>query len=361
VARFSGGHQAGHTVQLGDFRHTFSNFCSGSLRGVPGYFGPATVVFPPAILVEWQEIGRYRPTLLIHPLASVCVPQDIAWNRALERLHGHGSCGVGYGTAVERGRAGILLSAKDLDCGWIFAQKLKGIGLYYEELISRRNTGLLAEFYRKEIEGQTDEAFMAACVQARPLYGLAGLRGLGSKYDQLILEGSQGILLDAEEGAYPHLSWGSVTSQAAMAFLLELLPADLEGIDVTYVTRCYQTRHGAGPMSSSQPVTLLHPETEANVNGPWQGPFRTATLDSALLAHSLRSDRARMEAGLSEIETRLGRAIAVRRRLVITCLDQLPGFDALALAEALERDTDLRFDSVLGGSSPDSSTMRLLR
>jgi len=157
------------------------------------------------------------------------VPQDIAWNRALERLHGHGSCGVGYGTAVERGRAGILLSAKDLDCGWIFAQKLKGIGLYYEELISRRNTGLLAELYCKEIDGQTDEAFMDACVQARPLYGLAGLRSLGSKYDQLILEGSQGILLDAEEGAYPHLSWGSVTSQAAMAFLLELLPADLDG------------------------------------------------------------------------------------------------------------------------------------
>jgi adenylosuccinate synthase len=268
---------------------------------------------------------------------------------------------VGYGTAVERGRAGILLSEKDLDCAWIFAQKLKGISLYYEELIARRKAEPLAELYHKELEGQTDEVFMDACAQARPLYGLAGLRGLGAKYDQLILEGSQGILLDTEEGAYPHLSWGSVTSQAAMAFLLELLPADLDSIDVYYITRCYQTRHGAGPMSTSKPITLLRPESEANVHGPWQGPFRTATLDPALLAHSLRSDRARMEAGLSEIETRLGRAIPVSRRLVITCLDQLPGFDPLALAEALERDTDLRFDSVLGGCSPDSSTMRLLR
>lgn len=52
VIRFSGGHQVGHTVKYGDLMHTFSNFGSGTLLGVPTYWSEYCTV-DPLHLKQW--------------------------------------------------------------------------------------------------------------------------------------------------------------------------------------------------------------------------------------------------------------------------------------------------------------------
>jgi adenylosuccinate synthase len=67
VIRFSGGHQAGHTVVTDDTRHVFSNFGSGTLRGVPTYWSKFCTVEPIGLLNELDalKIKGYNPILYI--------------------------------------------------------------------------------------------------------------------------------------------------------------------------------------------------------------------------------------------------------------------------------------------------------
>ena len=96
LVRFSGGHQIGHTVSTEKLTHTFSNFGSGTLLGVPTYYSEHTTLFPPAILDEGNFLKTYQPKLYVHPLAMITTFYDIAFNRAIEKQHRHGSCGLGF-------------------------------------------------------------------------------------------------------------------------------------------------------------------------------------------------------------------------------------------------------------------------
>jgi adenylosuccinate synthase len=88
--------------------------------------------------------------------------------------------------------------------------------------------------------------------------------------DTIIFEGAQGVLLDETHGFPPHTTWSNCTYQNAEALLRE---ANWQG-DVTRVgvTRCYATRHGAGPLPTEDTWPLF--PGEHNTEGPWQGTFR---------------------------------------------------------------------------------------
>lgn len=344
VVRFSGGHQVSHTVEVNGFRHTFSNFGAGTLRGIPTWYAAATTLFPPAIAHERRLIEAFTPQLFVHPLAMVVTPYDIAWNRVQERRIRHGSCGVGYGATVERNRAGIKLAAKDLINSFVVREKLVGIRGYYERL----GDEVIRADWQREIEDIADAAFVDACAAARTFFRLLTACEMRDTYDHLIFEGNQGVPLDAEEGIFPHVSWSACTSEKALALLTSL--GRHEAPDIFYVTRCYQTRHGAGPMSNATPVHLINADTEANVENAWQGAFRTAELDLDLLDWSLATDLAHQEA------FRLATGQDPRQNLIITCLDQRPGFDIQSLIARF----GARFASIWGSFSADSKDMRRL-
>jgi len=379
VVRFAGGHQVGHTVQLDGFRHTFSHFGAGTLRGIASYYGPGTTVFPPGMLREHREISWFQPRLVWDPRAQVTTPYDMAWNRATETLKRHGSCGVGYGATVQRQQAGISFAVKDLAWDWAAARKLEGVKAWYGEQLARAGSPELEKLWQAELEQFTDEAYLKTCRQARELVEVRPLADLLPEVDELILEGNQGIPLDREEGFYPHLSWSRTTSLAAMELLEEAFgsgpfadslasdpvtdtpaagPAEVqpfalpESLDFWYVSRCYQTRHGAGPLSSSQLVELVNADNESNTENPWQGPFRTAELDPALLLWSLDTD----QPGWRWAQRWLDGA-RVRRHLVLTCLDQRPDFSIPALLQQLPAD----FTSTWGSHSPESRDFRPLK
>ena len=58
VIRFNGGHQVGHTVVIGDKRHPFSNFGSGTLQGAPTYWSEFCTVSPIGVKKEGQALSK---------------------------------------------------------------------------------------------------------------------------------------------------------------------------------------------------------------------------------------------------------------------------------------------------------------
>src|SRR5690606_12238557 len=78
VVRFSGGHQAGHTVVLNGVRHVFSNFGSGTLRGAPTYWAKYCTVNPIGIINELDSLIKkgITPKLYIDEKCPITTPYD---------------------------------------------------------------------------------------------------------------------------------------------------------------------------------------------------------------------------------------------------------------------------------------------
>ena len=104
VIRFSGGHQAGHTVVHDDVSHIFSNFGSGTLSGYPTYWSKYCTVYPFALLNELEILLEkgITPKLFIDPQCPITTPYDKEYNQLSEKKNKHGSCGVGYSATIER-------------------------------------------------------------------------------------------------------------------------------------------------------------------------------------------------------------------------------------------------------------------
>ncbi|MCB1172800.1 MAG: adenylosuccinate synthetase [Leptospiraceae bacterium] len=378
VVRFSGGHQAGHTVVRDGRRHVFSNFGAGSLQQVDSFYSRHTIIFAPAILLEHSSLpGSVR--LYIDPHAEMATPYDIAWNQVVSSRLGHGTCGLGIGPTVQRSRAGLLLKALDLSNPWILANKLDSIRNYYEHLDLSRYTsdpynnshvrraglqnrepdsGLQAVDWSKvqsqwanEVDHLDMDYFQEQC---RTLYeskwfsliSFAEAITARSRTARVIFEGSQGVLLDQRHGIYPHVTWAHTTSRNAWELIGQ--SDKFQAIDITYVSRTYLTRHGAGPLPL-RPLDasgLQNFAAETNQGNVWQGDLRLAELDPALLQYALDCDQSYHQPGLG----------AIQKNLVISCLDQRPSFDPGGLLHSLRTP----FQNVYGSYGPRASDIQLL-
>ncbi|WP_157678662.1 adenylosuccinate synthetase [Oleiphilus messinensis] len=343
VVRFSGGHQVGHTVWFEGKRHIFSHFGSGTFRGVPTYYTAQTTFFPPGMLMERQRLTEYNPVLYLDPQVMVTTPYDIAFNRALEQQNAHGSCGVGFGATVERHDDGVPLFAQDLQYAWVVQQKLNGIADYYQRRVSALEPKI-QDAYRTELNGYEDDQYIDVCLEATQWIQVRRFDQCVCDVDRLVFEGSQGVLLDQSHGFFPHVTRSYTTSRNAFSFL-EQFQVQAQQITLNYLTRCYQTRHGNGPMSSENNVVLVNNEHEANQHNFYQGAFRCGALDSALLNYALDCDR------------NYHPWPSVQNRLVISCLDQLPEFDIGKLLGELT----VSFDEVMGNVSPYSESLGVIQ
>ena len=334
VVRFSGGHQIGHTVSTEALTHTFSNFGSGTLLGVPTYYSEHTTLFPPAILDEGNFLKKYQPKLYFHPLAMITTFYDIAFNRAIEKQQNHGSCGLGFGTTIARNKEEVYLYANDLQFNWVLKQRLISIKNYYETKLESQSKSV-QEYYKNELKDYNEAYFIESCFSIQKFYNLKSLSELKKTFEHFIFEGSQGILLDTQHGFHPHTTWSYTTSKNAIQLIKTHLGEDAE-IAVFYVTRCYQTRHGNGPMSKTASVTLQNNENEANVTNEFQGEFRTQALDAELLNYAFNSDAIHHQ------------DLKIEKNLMITCIDQLPSFSYENLLQKL----DVKFNTVHGSYGP---------
>lgn len=304
VVRFSGGFQCGHTVIRDGVKHVFSNFGSGSLQGCPTFFTEDTAINLNTMHRERLVLNSkgFDPILYVHPLANVGTPYDMIANRILEEKNGHGSCGLGIGHCMKRSiQTPYKLYAQDLFAPtYYLKQRLQSIKQYYENLIPC--FAAIAELhYKEEIE------LFNELIEKPKTFELKTMNQMHRTFDDVVFEGSQGILLDMDHGIFPNVTYANTTSKNVWKNFVR-------STEVFYVTRCYQTRHGNGYMSNEdKPVTLINTKEEINVTNKWQGNFRTGEIDYDLLKYAIDVDIAY-------------HPYNVVKNLVVTCLDQRPDF-----------------------------------
>jgi len=323
VVRFSGGPQAGHTVIHNDIRHVFSNFGSGTLQGVPTLWSKYCPFFPTSYMNELRALQGYglKSKFFIHPRCPVTTPFEILENRANYSLAmDNGSCGMGVGQTWQREEDHYKLCVQDLFFETVLTQKLKHIHSYYSKHPPHQ------EIMTKFIED---------CKEVLNFLKLTSLYDISDSYD-LIFEGSQGILLDQDHGFFPNVTRSNTTSKNALEIIKEA--GDLtEYIDIYYVIRSYQTRHGNGFMTGTS-ITIDAPD-ETNKFNQFQGAFRTTTLDYELLAYAIKSDMLYHE------------NFHIRKNLVITCMDQHK-IDINFLLETLRTRWNIHFENVYTSYGP---------
>lgn len=306
VVRFNGGHQAGHTVIRGAIKHVFSNFGAGTLHGGHTYWSRFCTFDPIGAQNELDKLNTYgtgyKPLLYVHPLCPVVTPFDKMWNQQQAKITGHGSVGVGFGTTVERQENHYKLFAQDLFYEDILRAKLRSIANYYasKETEIREFSDKIIETFISDVDvimrGNEDKITVRI-----PQAG---------KYNNIVFEGAQGILLDQDFGFFPNVTRSNTTSKNIFEIATEL---DVSDVDIYYMTRAYQTRHGNGFMTGehhSHLLNLKNTEGETNVTNPYQGEFRKAPLDLNLIMYALQCDNYFSKH-------------VITKNIVFTCMDQV--------------------------------------
>jgi len=310
VVRFNGGHQAGHTIFLDGVSHVFSNFGSGTLRDVPTFWSKYCTVDPVGIMNEFNVLKAKTtkllalPFLYIDPDCPVTTPYDKIFNQLKEIDNLHGSCGVGFGTTIEREQNHCSLTFADLFYPTIFSIKLQFIIEYYGKKINNSLSNKQLLIYNKFHQSRELEFFSDACEQiTKKTFVDRGT--LDSIYcENYIFEGAQGLLLDQNFGFFPHVSRSNCGSKNIVKLLKD------DDIEYYLITRAYQVRHGNGPMTNENiPHNIKENPDETNVEKPWQGKFRRSLLDVDLLKYAISKDK-----NIQKSDNKI---------LVITCLDHI--------------------------------------
>ncbi|MEU6560700.1 adenylosuccinate synthetase [Nocardia nova] len=280
VVRFNGGAQAAHTVVVGARRHTFRQFGSGTLSGVPTLLSRYALVDPIALAAEARSLaalGVRDPLdlLFVDERALLTTPIHGAANRCREDARGaarHGSCGMGIGETASYALEHDAPRIRDCRNPDVLRRKLIALEQHYAPLLA---TGRHRHDPVDELVAAYTE--FARAVAVAPDEQLAVLARAG----RLVFEGAQGVLLDEWRGLHPYTTWSTVEPRRARA----LLAGIGESGAVLGVTRAYQTRHGAGPFPTED-ATLAIPEPD-NATGRYQGAFRVGHLDPILLRYAV--------------------------------------------------------------------------
>jgi adenylosuccinate synthase len=253
VVRFQGGHNAGHTLVVGNETYKLSLLPSGLVRGKLGIIGNGVVVDPEALLAE---IARVRgqglvvtpETLRVAENATLILPFHPALDKAREAARGDakiGTTGRGIGPAYEDRVARRAIRVADLAEPETLAFKL-------DELLRHYNT-LLREL---GVETFTKEAMLAHLLALAPLilpYAEAvweRMDTLRKEGKRILFEGAQAVMLDVDHGTYPFVT--SSNTVAATAASGSGIGPGAVGF-ILGIAKAYTTRVGSGPF----PTELL--------------------------------------------------------------------------------------------------------
>ena len=249
VARFQGGHNAGHTLVIEGRKTILHLLPSGILRaGTHCVIGNGVVLSMAALLEEIRDLEArgidLRDRLGVSGACPLILPSHIALDQAREssRRGGEkiGTTGRGIGPAYEDkvGRRAIRLGASLNEAQ--FATQL-------EELLDYHNF-LLREYFQVETIdfAKARDELLEQARELRPMIAdtveaLHGHRKAGRK---ILFEGAQGTLLDIDHGTFPFVTSSNTTSGGA-ATGSGFGPLHLDR--VLGVAKAYTTRVGEGP------------------------------------------------------------------------------------------------------------------
>ncbi len=248
VVRFQGGHNAGHTLVIGDEKTVLHLIPSGILRdNVMCLIGNGVVLSPDALFKELGELEKRgisaSERIGISEACPLILPYHIALDQAREIARGKaaiGTTGRGIGPCYEDkvSRRGIRLAdLKDLEK---FKEKLAGVMEYH-------NFTLKNYFKQDEVDYQTVLDGVLS-YRDKLLSLIADVPGIIDGYRKqgksIMFEGAQGTLLDIDQGTYPFVTSSNTTAGGACTGS-GIGPKDLDYI--LGITKAYTTRVGAGP------------------------------------------------------------------------------------------------------------------
>ena len=248
VARYAGGHNAGHTVIIGEHKFVLQLIPCGVLRpGCKGVIGNGVVLDPIAFL---SEVGRIRElgvevdgNLFISNRAQVILPYHRMIELAAESAPGRKKIGTtsrGIGPAYEDKMARSGLRVVDL----LHPALLK---THIEAACAEKNAIAHALFGTAPLDSEKMyEEYAAAAEQIRPFVADTGrmLNNILAKGGSIMFEGAQGTLLDIDHGTYPYVTSSSATAGGASTGT-GVGPTAIG--TVISVAKAYVTRVGGGP------------------------------------------------------------------------------------------------------------------
>ena len=247
VARFQGGHNAGHTLVVDGKTTVLHLIPSGILReGVTCFIGNGVVLAPDALLKEMKNLEDnnvpVRERLRISPNCPLIMPYHVALDQAREAKRGTGKIGTtgrGIGPAYEDKVARRAIKLADLFRDDL-EEKLRNLIEYHNfqltqyykvDAIDFDETFKLCQEWKEEIKGMVTDV----------TEDLNQLRLAGKN---LMFEGAQGTLLDIDHGTYPFVTSSSVTA-GGVSTGTGIGPLYLDY--VLGITKAYTTRVGSGP------------------------------------------------------------------------------------------------------------------
>ena len=337
VARFQGGHNAGHTLVIEGRKTVLHLIPSGVLReGVQCLIGNGVVLSPSALLEEVRMLEEsgvpVRERLRLSAACPLILPYHVALDHAREKARGKaaiGTTGRGIGPAYEDkvSRRGLRLG--DLFHRERFAAKLG-------EVIDYHNFALKNYFKCEPVDfHEVLDETLAMEDDLKPL--VADIPGLLYDYhkrgESVLFEGAQGTLLDIDHGTYPYVTSSNTTAGGASTG---------SGMGPCYfdyvlgITKAYTTRVGSGPFP-----TELHDEIgellarQGHEFGATTGrPRRCGWFDAVALRRSV------------QINSITG--------LCITKLDVLDGLDSIRLCVGYRCDGEVLQAPPVGADAYES-------
>ena len=313
VVRFQGGHNAGHTLVVGENVYKLSLLPSGIVRGTPSVIGNGVVLDPWALKAEIERLGEQGvhaspETLRIADNCPLILPIHRDLDGLREDASGAGKIGTtrrGIGPAYEDKVGRRAIRVCDL-------AHLDDLGPQLDRLCAHHDA-LRAGFGEPPIDRERLLADLREIADfvlpfAKPVWrDLNEARASGKR---ILFEGAQGVLLDIDHGTYPFVT-SSNTIAGAAAGGSGLGPSGV-GF-VLGIAKAYTTRVGSGPFP-----TELEDETGQRL-GERGHEFGTVT------------GRKRRCGWFDSVLVRQSAAVGGITGIALTKIDVLDGFDEVKI------------------------------
>jgi adenylosuccinate synthase len=307
VARYQGGHNAGHTVCIKEKTFILHLIPTGILRpGIRCIIGNGVAVDPRALVREIETLRengiQVEGNLFISRKAHLILPFHQKMDIAREENKGDrkiGTTGRGIGPAYSDKMARIGIRVEDLENEDVFAEKLHDLNI-------KEDCQELESIYKEYLElAEKLKNYFADC---------SILVNNALDCGEIVLfEGAQGTLLDIDHGTYPYVTSSSCTAGGACVGL-GVAPTRIKS--VVGVAKAYTTRVGNGPF----------PTEQKNGNG--------AKLQSAGNEFGATTGRVRRCGWLDLVVLKYSQRINGFKTLVLTKLDVLDSFQTIPVAVA---------------------------
>lgn len=287
----NGGAQRGHTVKMGDIRHVFHHFGSGTLKGAVSYFFKDYLIDPVAFLNELEELNNLGIKHIVYrdKFCRWVTPYDVVVNQELERHreNKHGSCGMGIWETVKRHREMLCMSLDAFNSSekvdkiiYLDCIKDRAINILEENNALTRETRRILESDILKENFINDIKKFCSIVHVRDIHDFDNM--------DFIFENAQGLLLNSDKNNI-HTTPSETGCKNVVDFIEENF--NKEVVEIIYVTRPYLTRHGVGKfVKEVERETLNADFDETNIYNEFQGYIRYGELSINKLLERIGRD-----------------------------------------------------------------------